>query len=54
MGEMVKQIASLQDYESYQDLHWEGSFEDYLKLVEEKDVKINEKLKEALLKAAGK
>ena len=36
MGEMVKQIAALQDYESYQDLHWEGSFEDYLQIVREK------------------
>ncbi|MGB5547099.1 MAG: serine protein kinase, partial [Polyangiales bacterium] len=36
MGEMVKQIAALQDYESYQDLHWEGSFEDYLQIVRDK------------------
>ena len=36
MGEMVKQIAALQDYERYQNLHWEGSFEDYLQIVREK------------------
>ncbi|MBW2548618.1 MAG: serine protein kinase, partial [Deltaproteobacteria bacterium] len=36
MGEMVKQIAALQDYESYQNLHWEGSFEDYLQIVRER------------------
>ncbi|MGB5193778.1 MAG: hypothetical protein WBN70_12415 [Polyangiales bacterium] len=36
MGEMVKQIAALQDYERYQDLHWEGSFEDYLQIVRER------------------
>ncbi|MBW2627452.1 MAG: serine protein kinase [Deltaproteobacteria bacterium] len=36
MGEMVKQIAALQDYERYQDLHWEGSFEDYLQIIREK------------------
>ncbi len=36
MGEMVKQIAALQDYESYQDLHWEGTFEEYLQIVREK------------------
>ena len=36
MGEMVKRIAALQDYESYQDLHWEGSFEDYLQIVRDK------------------
>ena len=34
--EMVSKIAALQDYESYRDLHWEGSFEDYLKIVREK------------------
>ncbi|HEU4406089.1 MAG TPA: serine protein kinase [Polyangiaceae bacterium] len=30
---MVARIASLQDYELYRDLSWEGSFEDYLQLV---------------------
>lgn len=38
LGEMthmslVGQIAELQDYKEYEDLHWEGSFEDYLSLV---------------------
>lgn len=32
-GSMVKQIADLQDYDNYADLHWEGSFEDYLEIV---------------------
>ena len=36
MGEMVKQIAALQDYERYQDLTWEGSFEDYLQIIRER------------------
>ncbi len=30
---LVGQIAELQDYEEYKELHWEGSFEDYLELV---------------------
>src|SRR4029078_10834877 len=30
---LVGQIAELQNYESYKDLAWEGSFEDYLDLV---------------------
>lgn len=34
--EMVGRIAALQNYEQYRDLHWEGSFEDYLKIVREK------------------
>ncbi len=33
MGELVSRIAALQDYDLYRDLHWEGSFEDYLDLV---------------------
>src|ERR1044071_4749490 len=36
MNEMVARIASLQDYESYRDLHWEGSFEEYLQIVRER------------------
>ncbi len=32
---LVNQIAALQDYERYEDLHWSGSFEDYLALVRE-------------------
>ncbi|MEB2310220.1 MAG: serine protein kinase [Sorangiineae bacterium] len=35
-GSMVAQIASLQDYARYRDLKWEGSFEDYLKIVRER------------------
>ncbi len=34
--EMVAKIAALQDYAQYRDLHWEGSFEDYLSLVRER------------------
>jgi serine protein kinase len=30
---LVGQIAELQDYDEYRELHWEGSFEDYLELV---------------------
>jgi serine protein kinase len=30
---LVSQIAALQDYKEYEDLNWEGSFEDYLHLV---------------------
>ncbi len=30
---LVGQIASLQDYKEYEDLNWEGSFEEYLHLV---------------------
>lgn len=32
---LVGTIASLQDRKEYQNLHWEGSFEDYLQLVRE-------------------
>ncbi|MDB4973261.1 MAG: Serine protein kinase, partial [Myxococcaceae bacterium] len=32
MSEMVARIAALQDYDSYRDLHWEGSFEEYLQI----------------------
>jgi serine protein kinase len=32
---LVAKIASLQDYREYEDLHWEGSFEDYLRIVRE-------------------
>ncbi len=35
-GSMVAQIASLQDYERYRDLKWEGSFEDYLRIIRER------------------
>src|SRR5206468_5448827 len=33
--EMVSKIASLQDLKEYHELHWAGSFEDYLKIVRE-------------------
>ena len=36
MNEMVARIAALQDYEKYHDLHWTGSFEDYLQVVRER------------------
>ncbi len=32
---LVSRIARLQDRASYQDLHWEGSFEDYLRIVKD-------------------
>ena len=32
---LVSRIASLQDKTTFKELHWEGSFEDYLKLVRE-------------------
>src|SRR5438067_349187 len=33
---LVTRIAALQDYKRYEDLHWEGSFEEYLHLVQER------------------
>src|SRR6187399_1587133 len=33
LGKMVDTIAAMQDYAHYRDLSWEGSFEDYLKIV---------------------
>ncbi|HJK96403.1 MAG TPA: serine protein kinase, partial [Polyangiaceae bacterium LLY-WYZ-14_1] len=33
---MTSRIASLQDYDVYRDLHWEGTFEDYLSIVRER------------------
>jgi len=30
---LTRQIAELQNYDEYQELHWDGSFEDYLALV---------------------
>jgi serine protein kinase len=33
MGQLVDQIAELQDLKQFADLHWSGSFEDYLNLV---------------------
>jgi len=34
--DMISKIAALQDYEVFRDLHWEGSFEDYLQVVRER------------------
>jgi serine protein kinase len=33
---LVSRIASLQDFQSYRDLNWEGSFEEYLRIVRER------------------
>jgi serine protein kinase len=33
LGKMVDTIAAMQDYAHYRDLSWEGSFEEYLKIV---------------------
>jgi serine protein kinase len=32
----VSKIAALQDYKQYEDLHWEGSFEDYIRVVRDR------------------
>jgi serine protein kinase len=34
-GSLVRKIASFQDFSTYADLHWEGTFEDYLEIVRE-------------------
>ena len=34
-GKILKEIASLQDRERFQQLHWSGTFEDYLDIVKE-------------------
>jgi serine protein kinase len=34
--DMVSRIASLQNFEEYADLHWDGTFEEYLALVRER------------------
>jgi len=36
MSTMVERIAALQDYDRYRDLHWEGTFEEYLEIVRER------------------
>ncbi len=36
MTDLVSQIASLQDYDQYRNLHWDGSFEDYLQIVRDR------------------
>ena len=33
MAKLVDKISTFQDIKEYQDLHWEGSFEDYLEIV---------------------
>ncbi len=33
---MIQKIAAMQDYKLYKELHWEGSFEDYLQIVRER------------------
>lgn len=33
---LVSRIASLQDYQTYRDLNWEGSFEEYLRIVRDR------------------
>ena len=33
---MIDRIAALQNYEQYRDLHWEGTFEDYLSIVRQR------------------
>lgn len=35
MESLVARIAAMQDQQSYQEQHWEGSFEDYLRIVQE-------------------
>ena len=32
---MTERIAAMQDFKLYRELHWEGSFEDYLEIVRE-------------------
>jgi len=32
---LVGRIATMQDHRTYQELHWEGSFEDYLRIVQQ-------------------
>jgi hypothetical protein len=34
-GSLVSRIATLQDKTSFKELHWDGSLEDYLKIVRE-------------------
>ncbi|MFO0677142.1 MAG: serine protein kinase [Polyangiaceae bacterium] len=35
-GGMTERIAAMQDYKLYRELHWEGSFEEYLQIVRER------------------
>ena len=34
--DMISRIAAMQNYDEYRDLHWEGSFEDYLRIVRDR------------------
>jgi serine protein kinase len=34
--QMIEKISALQDYEHYRELHWEGSYEEYLQIVRER------------------
>src|SRR6266702_140834 len=34
--EMTERIAAMQDYKLYKELHWEGSFEEYLQIVRQR------------------
>ena len=36
MTSLIDEVASLQDYEEFADLNWSGSFEDYLRVVQER------------------
>ena len=33
---MIERIAAMQDYRLYKELHWEGTFEEYLQIVRER------------------
>src|ERR1700679_2028446 len=33
---MTERIAAMQDYQLYRQLHWEGTFEDYLQIIRER------------------
>ncbi|MDF2692682.1 MAG: Serine protein kinase (prkA protein), P-loop containing [Labilithrix sp.] len=35
-GMMIDRIGAMQDFKLYRELHWEGSFEEYLQLVRER------------------
>lgn len=35
-GQMIDRIGAMQDYKLYRELHWEGSFEEYLSIVRER------------------
>src|SRR5579862_765395 len=36
LSNMIDRIAAMQDYKLYKELHWEGSFEQYLQIVRER------------------